>query len=57
MLAFVVGVLFGAGVTVLILGFLAVVADEDERRQVERRQQILEADRKRIKDGLEAHYR
>lgn len=56
MLAFVVGVLFGAGVTVLILGFLAVVADEDERRQVERRQRIREADRKRM-DELEAHYR
>ena len=55
-LAFVVGVLFGAGVTVLILGFMAVVADEDERRQVERRQRIREADRKRM-DELEAHYR
>lgn len=58
MLAFIVGVLTGSGLAILVIGFFAALAEEDEKRQAEAQaRKIREEHGLKAKTDLESWYR
>lgn len=57
MLAFVVGVLVGSGVTILAIGFFAALIEEDEKRQAEAHARKIREEHDRQAKNMESWYR
>lgn len=57
MIWFVVGFLAGAGAALLFIGYLAVVAEDEERREMARKQKELEKKNLRdVEDWYRSYY-